>query len=252
MEDNRTAAKKMRFLTPRGKKLSTRAKRLHLKKERMENRPVMIEFAGTPKSGKSSSIEVVTHFFHRHDFDVFAPTEGVSKRTPKELKTDLLFYNVWGACYALQQIFEARFSSKYDLAIYDRGIFDVLAWIEWLFRADKIKERVRNAVENFLLLNPWKDMLDLVVLFNCSPATALNRENENKLIAKEGRAMNPSALLHLNEAYRLVAERHRNLFEFHPINTDERVGRDASKARQNSTERLIESILGLLESRIPG
>src|SRR5687768_2951909 len=87
--------------------LSQRAVRLKESWKRDKHgQPVIVEFAGTPKSGKSTSINVVNHFFHRHEFNVFAPTEGVSKRTPRLLKKDLLYYNTWAACYALSQMFE--------------------------------------------------------------------------------------------------------------------------------------------------
>ena len=40
------------------------------------DRPVFVEFAGTPKSGKSSCIEIVRHFFRRSDIKVLAPAGG--------------------------------------------------------------------------------------------------------------------------------------------------------------------------------
>ena len=51
-------------------------------------RPVFVEFAGTPKSGKSTCIEIVRHFFRRLDYKVLAPAEGASRRTPYYLKDD--------------------------------------------------------------------------------------------------------------------------------------------------------------------
>jgi len=118
----------MRFRSLSAQRLSARTKRVLKKREKLTKPPIMIEFAGTPKSGKSSSIEVISHFFYRHGMNVYAPTEGVSKRTPPALKEDLLYYNTWAACYALMQMFEACYhTDNYELAIFDRGIFDFLA-----------------------------------------------------------------------------------------------------------------------------
>lgn len=50
------------------------------------SRPLFVEFAGTPKSGKSTCIDTVNHFFRRSGYKVLAPTEGASKRTPYYLK----------------------------------------------------------------------------------------------------------------------------------------------------------------------
>ena len=65
------------------KKLRKRAKRVLAElREVGSQRPVFIEFAGTPKSGKSTCIEIVRHFFHRLEYKVLTPAEGASQRTP--------------------------------------------------------------------------------------------------------------------------------------------------------------------------
>ena len=60
-------------------------------------RPVFVEFAGTPKSGKSTCIDTINHFFRRVGYKVLAPTEGASKRTPYYLKENLVSFNAWSA-----------------------------------------------------------------------------------------------------------------------------------------------------------
>src|SRR5207248_87289 len=69
--------------------------------EMKDRRPLFIEFAGSPKSGKSTCIEAVGHFFRRSKFTVLHPTERASQRTPFYLKGDLIAFNAWSACYAL-------------------------------------------------------------------------------------------------------------------------------------------------------
>ena len=83
--------------------------------------PLFVEFAGTPKSGKSTCIDTVNHFFRRLGYKVLAPTEGASKRTPYYLKEDLVAFNAWSAAYALTHILEGRYGSdEYHLVIMDR------------------------------------------------------------------------------------------------------------------------------------
>lgn len=67
-------------------------------REKPRERPLFVEFSGTPKSGKTSCIDTVVHFFRRVGFKVLAPTEGASKRTPYYLKENLFFFNSWSAC----------------------------------------------------------------------------------------------------------------------------------------------------------
>ena len=69
--------------------------------------PLVVEFAGSPKAGKSTTIDIVTHFFKRTGFRVWAPTEGASKRTPYFLRRDLVAFNAWALNYAISEILTA-------------------------------------------------------------------------------------------------------------------------------------------------
>ena len=46
-------------------------------KSREHKRPLFVEFSGTPKSGKSTCIEIVTHFFRRLGFTPNPPKDGL-------------------------------------------------------------------------------------------------------------------------------------------------------------------------------
>ena len=115
---------------------------------------LFVEFAGTPKSGKSSCIEIVRHFFHRVGFRVLAPTEGASRRTPFYLKTNRPAFNTWSACYALTHILEGKYDidDKYQIALLDRGLFDALAWFELLRTDGMITGEEADTIQSFLSL----------------------------------------------------------------------------------------------------
>ena len=184
-------------------------------------RPLFVEFAGTPKSGKSTCIDTVNHFFRRSGYKVLAPTEGTSKRTPYYLKDNLVSFNVWSATYALTHILEGRFGSdQYDLVIMDRGLFDALAWFELLRQKKDISSEECSAIQQFLLVDHWRDLVDVIFLFQTDPETSLERENYNKLIQEPGRAMNPEFLRDLNTAYETTKEKYADKFnQFRAINT---------------------------------
>ena len=123
----------------------------------VRRRPVFVEFSGTPKSGKSTCIEIVRHFFRRLGYNVLAPAEGASRRTPYYLKDHLMAFNTWSASYALMHILEGLHGSdSYDLAILDRGLFDALAWFEKLAAGGDISPEVRDQVQNFLQIKAWR------------------------------------------------------------------------------------------------
>ena len=205
----------------------------------LSERPLFVEFSGTPKSGKSTCIDIVAHFFRRTDYKVLAPTEGASKRTPYYLKNDLVAFNTWSASYALMHVLEGLHGSdKYHLAILDRGLFDALAWFELLSVEDQITAQDRDTVHNFLRIPTWRSVIDMVLLFKTDAETSLEREHRDKLIEEPGRAMNPEFIQKLNVAYDSVVRRYSTDF---PLNTI-----DTSKSRRTDPRSTAEEAVGLI------
>lgn len=218
-------------------------------------RPTFVEFSGTPKSGKSTCIDIVSHFFRRirldegHEaferarFRVLAPTEGASRRTPAFLRDDLVAFNTWSASYALTHILEAiHHSDQYHLAILDRGIFDALAWFQMLESRGDIDESDMKKVHDFLLIGHWRSQVDAVFLFTADPKTSMQRENEGKLIDAPGRAMNEGFIRDLNEAYRMTREKFQGEFKiFREVDT----GGKANTTPQTTAIDVAEHILDL-------
>lgn len=191
--------------------LRQRATAVRDKLEQTEyKRPLFIEFSGSPKSGKSTCIDIVAHFFRRMNFRMLAPTEGASKRTPYYLKDDLVAFNSWSACYALTHILEGlHHSDHYHIAILDRGLFDALVWFDLLLaNPDLIQNNLNmqdcDKVHDFLLMNKWRSVIDYVFFFRADPDTSMEREYRDKIIDDPGRAMNPPFLQLLNDAYERV------------------------------------------------
>ena len=189
-----------------------------------DRRPFFVEFAGTPKSGKSTCIDTVSHFFRRLEFNVLAPTEGASKRTPYYLKDNYVEFNTWSASYALTHILEGRYGSdQYQIVILDRGLFDALAWFQFLKNKGDVTVEECDKIQSYLLIDHWRELVDMVFLFVTDPGTSLDRENRDKLIDEPGRAMNPDTLENLNDAYSEIKGQYEDRFpSFHVIDT----GRD--------------------------
>jgi hypothetical protein len=183
--------------------------------------PIFVEFSGSPKSGKSTCIDIVAHFFRRMSFSVLAPTEGASKRTPYYLKSDWAAFNTWSACYALTHVLEGLYhSDRYHLAILDRGLFDALVWFELLANDKVITADDRDKVHQFLLIDKWRSVINTVFLFQADPDTSMEREIRDKLVPDVGTAMNPAVLTRLNAAYDTIRGKYSNLFPgFEVINT---------------------------------
>ncbi len=189
--------------------------------ENPKSRPIIVEFSGTPKSGKSSCIEIVSHFFRRLHFRVLSPSEGASRRTPYHLRADLVDFNTWSASYALTHILESLHDPyNYQLVILDRGMFDALAWFQLLVNRNEIDQVTCDQVHSFLLIEKWRSVVDEVFLFTADPDTSMKRENQNALIDEPGTTMNLEFLQNLNAAYNSVREKYSGDFShFQAINT---------------------------------
>lgn len=217
------------------------------------DRPVFVEFSGTPKSGKSTCIEIVRHFFHRLEYKVLTPAEGASQRTPYyfKAKNDLIAFNTWSASYALMHVLEGLHGpDQYDLAILDRGLFDALAWFEVLAAQEKITNEVRDQVQSFLQIEYWCSAIDAVLLFTADAETALERENSDKLIKEEpGQAMNEEFLEELNNAYGEVRTKYAVRFSrFETINTGKKDKENTEGTSPEATaERVTNIILDVFE-----
>ncbi len=179
-----------------------------LKAEDSEVRlPVIIEFSGSPKSGKSSVINILTHLFKRLGAEVAAPAEGASLRTPRGLRDDWLSFNAWSGCYALQNILiDCHENPPYHLVILDRGLFDVAGWMEFLCHAQHITDGERSAITTFFNLDAWMRRENIVFLFTADHGTSLARERHSKLVDEAGSVMNKDTLKQLQEAYQTAAK----------------------------------------------
>jgi len=168
-----------------------------------DRQPLAVEFAGSPQAGKTTTIEIVHHFFRRMDLKVWAPSEGASKRTPYHLRRDLVAYNAWALNYAISELLVAYHNvERQDLVILDRGPFDSLAWQKVLEGRGDLSRDERDIMHRFALHPRWTRLVSRVYLFTCDPEISLERENRSKLTSKGGIVMNPRTLGELLQSYR--------------------------------------------------
>jgi len=77
---------------------------LEFKQERKLRRPLLIEFCGSPKSGKSTTITSLNQFLKRNGFSTTILTERASI-CPVSNKKDP-FFNIWTLTSAIAEIVE--------------------------------------------------------------------------------------------------------------------------------------------------
>jgi predicted NUDIX family phosphoesterase/thymidylate kinase len=149
-------------------------------------RPLIIEFSGAPKSGKTRSISVLELFLKRNGIKAEVFTERASI-SPIKTKGHL-YFNVWVSCASLQGMLEALYRDL-DVFILDRGIFDALVWNEWLEMTGKITRDEAEQIAQFFTMGRWAELVDIVFVLTCDPKTSIEREYADQLTTKRGTIM---------------------------------------------------------------
>src|SRR5437764_5508804 len=106
-------------------------------------RPVVIEFSGSPKAGKTTVVNHISGFLKRCGFR----TKIVVERAvvcPIRDKKDSAF-NIWTLCHSLAALLEETQEppapNEPDILILDRGIFDTTCWLSMLEKLSRLRTR---------------------------------------------------------------------------------------------------------------
>src|SRR5208282_2176938 len=177
-----------------------------------KRRPFIIEFAGTPKSGKTTTISAVHQFLKRN---------GVTVRTFQErasvaplVDNGTASFNTWVTCATLNGIIEALEDEKLDVLILDRGLFDGLVWIDWQEKTHRVSKAEAKGFRSFVLTPRWRGLIDLVFVMHCNAKTSLNREQAKQITLRRGAIMNLATLAQLRRHYLEAADRYEGKFKF--------------------------------------
>jgi predicted NUDIX family phosphoesterase/thymidylate kinase len=179
-------------------------------------RPLIIEFSGTPKSGKTTCVDAVGKFFRRNGIPVHIVTERASV-CPISNKHNL-YFNVWTGCTSLAQLL-ASLEKRSSVVILDRGLFDTLVWLDFLTTWKAVKPGELEVIESFFLLDTWTNLIDIVVALSVDPRVALQREFKDQITDKMGSIMNPDNLADYDRSLRRCLEKYRRTFRILHIDT---------------------------------
>ena len=179
---------------------------LQLKNVHRQRRPIVIEFCGSPKAGKTSSINSLNIFLKRNGFRTSVLAERASVCPILDKQSPV--FNSWTCSATINEINEkidtANASpnpeNNLDVIICDRGIFDSLCWFRWLKNRDKMNEYEYDVLTKFALLNRWQKNIDLVYVFVTTPEESIRREYANLLTDKRGSIMKENILYQYKEA----------------------------------------------------
>ncbi len=233
--------------------LQNRAERAAKSFRQDARKPIVLEFAGVPKAGKTSTLNQLRSFLNRCGFRAEIIMERASVCPIRDKKH--ANFNVWTACTTLAQILEKTQvppgAGDPDILILDRGIFDSICWITTMERLARISPADKESIERFLLINDWRNRLSAVFVMTAAPKDAIEREQGYLPVIKNGDSggsiMNESVLKQINRSNRDCMKRLENDFRFYPINTSSKELRGKPK---KTVAIVADIVLALIEEQI--
>ena len=177
--------------------LQTRAENAAIQFSEKARKPLVIEFAGVPKAGKTTTLSHVQAFLKRCGFRTDVVIERASVCPVRDKKH--ANFNVWTACTTLAQVLEKTQNPPRgddpQILFLDRGIFDSICWMTMMERISRIRPKERQIIQDFLMIDDWRKRISAVFVMLVSPDDAMKREQG--LLPVEGASgsiMNPEIL----------------------------------------------------------
>ena len=233
--------------------LQTLAERVReLKEQHRQRHPIVIEFSGSPKAGKTSCINSLELFLKRNGFTVKVIQERASVCPVSDKQSPM--FNIWTACMSLAGMvgtLEDKKSSV-DVLILDRGIFDALCWFEWLSKSGKMERQLKESVEAFLMRKEFVQSVDIIFAFCASPEKSIEREYANLLTDKPGSIMNVSVLrTYLDSIDNTIVKNGSRFRKVFKIDTTEKnqdeVGKEVTEKTLNTLKDVLMEHIGYFE-----
>ena len=234
---------------------------------RTSRQPVVLEFAGVPKAGKTTTLTQVARFLKLCGFRVETVAERASVCPIRDKKSAT--FNVWTACTTLAQVLEhtqapprptdpdAQQGCQPDVLFLDRGIFDAINWFGVMERMGRISQPERQTIEEFLLMAEWTTRISGVVVMSTSATEALKRETELLPIDSPngGSIMNPSMLETVQTTVKTTVSRLKGRFSILEADTSKEDVRQTIKrvirfALERIEQQLEEQILHIDAERL--
>jgi len=205
----------------------------------------VIEFAGVPKAGKTSTISQIYTFFKRCGFSVQVVVERASVCPIRDKKH--FTFNVWTAATSLAQLLQnTQDPPRPDdpqMLILDRGLFDSICWLMTMDRLSRIRTEDRLKIEEFLLIEEWRKRVTGVIVMTVSPQDAMEREAGYLPVEGGGSIMNLEVLQKTLDTTLECVERMKTKFQIVQIDTS---GKSKDGPRKTA-ESVCDTILDWIE-----
>ncbi len=171
--------------------------------------PPIIEFAGTPRAGKTTAMRGLARRLKARGRRVGVVTERAGQ-CPIPSKLDPRF-SIWTAARTLADLQEAQFDDK-DVVLIDRGVFDALCWIDWYASKGALAPADQEGFAALLRAPVVARPIGLVLVLTVEPREAMRRHRAGKPSASPGSIVNAETLQMVNRCIESATMRHSDEF----------------------------------------
>ena len=212
--------------------------KLHYKKQELKKmktiltniKPYIIEFTGTPRTGKTTLINNLNDFFKKGGFNVNILEEFTTSKKYKEEIYPLfkdkykVVVNTEIPKYVYKFLKEA-IDKNPDIIIVDRSLFDRMIWVDRLYSKNEMTDKEYNDYLDYYL-PIIKDNIDIVVSTYTDSTTSLKRDYNANLSLEKRRFLNVENINEynnsLNNMENYAKENNINFYKFDTTNKTER------------------------------
>ena len=215
------------------KKLDYKLEEITKLRSFVSNEPYVIEFTGTPRTGKTTLIGNLRDFFKKKGYNVDVVEEFTTSKEYKEeiypkLKNESKkTLNIEIPKYVLANL-NTSIHNNPDIIIVDRCLFDRLIWFNRLFLKDGLtKDEYNDLLKMYMRI--IKENEDIIIATYADSITSLKRDYKANLSLAPRNFLNETNLGEYNRSlFSLEREANKNNLNFNLFDTTERSEREIS------------------------
>lgn len=175
-----------------------------IKKVKVSNKPYLIEFLGSCRSGKSTSIKLIADVLRKNGLNVLVVdeeqvklTKTINENREKKMNIDSLNYTN-NIIQEKLMMYDNFYEQNVDIIIFDRGINDEFIWLK-TFEADEkeLEEYNQKLSDRYV---------DLLIILTCDVEVSLKRKYFNSLSVMPNKWTNPDTMSKYLESLKVVSK----------------------------------------------
>lgn len=175
-----------------------------IKNVKIHNKPYLIEFLGSCRSGKSTSIKLIADVLRKNGLNVWVVdeeqvklTKTINENREKKMNIDSLNYtnNVIKEKLIMYDNF---YEQNVDIIIFDRGINDEFIWLNTFGSTEKELKEYNQKLSN--------RCVDLLIILTCDVDVSLKRKYFNSLSIMPNKWTNPDIMSKYLESLDIVSK----------------------------------------------